>query len=91
MLSNGSLGAKIGAKCVQMEAWRVPNGGSMSQDGGQEGAKCYPQGLTEALAPSRCQEASQRPQDRLVYVFASNFGVPKAPREPKSYQKADQK
>ena len=26
MLSNGSLGAKIGAKCAQMEAWRVQNG-----------------------------------------------------------------
>ena len=64
MLSNGSLGAKIGAKCAQMEAWRVQNGGPMGQDGGQEGAKCHPKGLREAPAPlgARQVDAKRRPR-----------------------------
>ena len=64
MLSNGSMGAKIGAKSAQMEAWRVQNGGPMAQDGGQEGAKCDPKGLTEALAPlgARQVDAKRRPR-----------------------------
>ena len=49
------------------------------------GGQMLPQGphrSTSAAwsAPSRCQEASQRAQDRLEHFFASDLGAPKAPK-----------
>ena len=63
-LANGSMGAKIGPKSVQMEAWGVQNGGQMGQVGGQEGGKCHPKGLREAPAPlgARQVDAKRRPR-----------------------------
>ena len=60
--------------------WR-PNGPRWRLGGGQMPPQ-GPQRSTSATwsAPSRCQEASQRAQDRLVHVFASDFGAPKAPK-----------
>ena len=65
LLSNGSLEGKIGAKSAQMEAWRVHNDSPITQDGGQEEAKCHPEGLREAHAPlgARQVDSKRRPRE----------------------------
>ena len=82
MLSNLSMGVKIGAKSARMGS----GGSKMEVQWPTMEARTghmppqEPQRSTRAAwsAPSRCQEASQRAQDRLVHVFASDFGSPKA-------------
>ena len=66
ILSNGSMGAKIGAKSAQMEAWRVQNGGPMDQDGGQEG-------------PNATPRASEKHQRHLERAKSMPTGVPEGP------------
>ena len=65
---------------LEDQKWR-PNGRRWRSGGGQMPPQ-GPQRSTSAAwsAPIRCQEASRRVQDRLVHVFAFDFGPPKAPK-----------